>query len=168
MHPNSFSLMSEFVQGYLRGVAPGTVLDVGSYDVNGNYKSLWKGWDYLGVDIEAGPNVDQVVPVSGEFDLGRQYDVVISGQCLEHCNNPFTLAATMGKHLKPGGLACWIAPAKWPEHRHPQDCWRFLPDGMRHLLVHAGIEPLEVGMCPANEPHLDGADCFGVGRKRQA
>lgn len=166
MHPNSYNLMREFMQGYLRNMKPGRVLDVGSYSVNGSYRDLWAGWDYTGVDMEMGPNVDLIVPATGVWDLGKQWEVVISGQCLEHCGDPFTLAKTMGKHLAPGGLACWIAPAKWPEHRHPRDCWRFLPDGMRILLDVAGIEPLEVGMCPANEPHLDGADCFGVGRKR--
>ena len=166
MHQNSYSLMHQFFQAYLRYATPGTVLDLGSYSVNGSYKQLWAGWEYLGVDVETGPNVDTVVPATGVWDLGKQWNVVIFGQCLEHCRDPFTLAKTMGKHLKPGGLACWIAPAKWPEHRHPLDCWRFLPDGMRILLENAGIEPLEADMCPANEPHLDGADCFGVGRKR--
>lgn len=167
MHQNSLSLMAEFIQAYELKNRTGSVLDVGSYDVNGTYKPLWQGWDYLGIDVAAGPNVDRVIPTSGIWDLQRLFDVVISGQTLEHCRNPFTLSSTMAKHVKPGGLVCWIAPAQWPEHRHPEDCWRILPDGMRQLLETSGMEVLQVGMCRANEPHLDGYDCFGVGRKRE-
>lgn len=160
MHPNSIRLMRSFLDRY--GPVPGSVLDVGSGDVNGTYRPLFGGWSYWGVDIAPGPNVDQVVAESG-WSLGRSFDLVISGQCLEHCARPWELAKIMGHHLKPGGLICLIAPFAWKEHRHPLDCWRIGRDGMAVLLLDAGCSILEVSLSDAGESwHID---CVGIGRK---
>jgi len=54
--------MKWFVENFappsLNGVA--SVLDVGSYDVNGCYKNLFTdvGYNYTGLDMAKGPNVD--------------------------------------------------------------------------------------------------------------
>ena len=54
----------------------------------------------------------------------------------------------MVRVLKPEGLICIIAPRGFKEHRHPVDCWRFLPDGMRAL---ARINGLKVWHCSTNQ-----------------
>ena len=53
---------------------------------------------------------------------------------LEHCRKPWALAKTIAIHLRPNGHAMFVAPFSFFEHRHPIDCWRFAPDGMRCLL----------------------------------
>ena len=130
---------------------------MGSKNVNGCYHAYWSRWEYLGVDIETGDNVDKVVPESGDWDLGRQFDVVISGQCLEHVRRPWVLAETIGKHLKAGGLLFLCAPFKIEIHNHPIDCWRFCPDGMKELVRLAGCEVLE--------SKLSSNDCYAIGKK---
>ncbi len=65
-----------------------SVLDVGSHDVNGSYKSLFSETDfkYTGLDMADGPNVD-IVPentYSWKEIEDNSYDVVISEQALEH------------------------------------------------------------------------------------
>jgi len=164
MHANSLKLGREFFANVTKNYPglPKTVLDVGSFNVNGTYRPFWDGWDYLGVDIAAGPNVDQVVSADANWDLGRQFGVVISGQCIEHCEDPFALVQTMAKHVTPGGLLWLIAPFMLHEHRHPIDCWRFLPDGMRVLMRRAGLRCLQAAISTFGPGK---ADCWAIGIK---
>lgn len=81
-----------------------TVLDVGSLDINGNNRDLFEGCDYLGLDLELGPNVD-VVYVAHEFAAADEsFDTVISTEAFEH---DLYLAKTLHnivRMLRPGGL----------------------------------------------------------------
>ena len=98
MHANSMKLMAQFVAKYVK---PGmTVLDIGSYDVNGNYKGLFSRMEYLGADIEAGPNVDVIVNDGYFLDsIGKKtFDTVISGQTLEHVFEPWKTCELIGRH----------------------------------------------------------------------
>ena len=73
VHDNVMRIARELLEKHVWPLFPGggSVLDVGSYDVNGTYRPLFPaGWDYLGVDIEKGPNVDLVV--AGEHPLWGQ------------------------------------------------------------------------------------------------
>ena len=60
-----------------------SVVDIGSYDVNGSYRPLFAqpGWRYTGVDLEAGPGVDVVLssPYRLPFATGS-VDLVVSGR----------------------------------------------------------------------------------------
>lgn len=142
MHKNSLDLMHLFVDGYLNNFRsePLVILDVGSQIVDGdarNYRSLFmsKCWRYTGLDISEGQNVDVCVSdpyVWGEIDSDT-CDVVISGQTLEHVPFFWNTVYEVGRVLRPGGLACFIAPSGGHEHRYPVDCWRFYPDGFSSL-----------------------------------
>ena len=159
MHETSYLEMSSNVGLYLKDLPPESiVVDVGSLDVNGSYKALIDPpFRYVGVDLSPGPNVDQVMV--SEFDSGLPADhaaAVISGQCLEHCTNPFLLVKEMFRICKPGGFILLTAPWAWPIHRYPLDCWRFLPDGIRILIESAG------GIFV--ESYLNDQDCWGIGR----
>lgn len=156
MHANSMTLMAKFVKDYLDAEPGQTVLDVGSYNVNGTYRELLDGHHYTGGDIEDGPNVDAVFP--GLYDFGiRLYDVVISGQCLEHVEDTKEWIRAVDSVLKPDGLVCIIAPNSIHEHKFPIDCWRIYPDGMKWLFGVAGWEVLDI--------RIEGPDTIGVGRK---
>ena len=67
------------------------LLDVGSCNVNGTYKEIVpKHWFYVGSDVVSGDNVDIVQ--LGSYciqEKSEDYDVVISGQCLEHVAHPW-------------------------------------------------------------------------------
>lgn len=63
------------------------VLDIGSFDVNGNEKFLFTDCEFFGLDLEQGPGVDIVCPAQ-EYDAPDEYyDTIISCECWEH--NPF-------------------------------------------------------------------------------
>jgi SAM-dependent methyltransferase len=59
------------------------VLDIGSLDINGNNRYLFTDYDYTGIDIGEGPNVD-IVCRGHEFKSKEKFDVVISSECFEH------------------------------------------------------------------------------------
>jgi SAM-dependent methyltransferase len=136
----------------------GMVVDFGSQDINGTYRPLFGGqWNYVGVDLCEGKNVDIVMrPYEAPIE-SCSVDLVISGQSIEHCENPFRFVAEMARVLKPGGNIILIAPWRWCVHRYPIDCWRFLPDGMQCLFNEANILMVESAIV------VD--DCFSVGAK---
>lgn len=142
MHESSMEYMKLFVAKYIK--PPCTVADVGSYDMNGCYKPLFKGCEYTGLDIQPGPNVDRVVEL---YHFGtKQYDVVISGQVLEHVEDMCHWREALLNICKPGGLICVIAPHTWEQHRFPLDCWRIFPDGMKWLFKGTEILECEAGV----------------------
>ncbi|MCK5679933.1 methyltransferase domain-containing protein, partial [bacterium] len=123
------------------------IADLGSYDVNGSYRPLFENpnWNYLGLDVSAGPNVDIVLsnPYRWTALANNSIDVVVSGQALEHIEFFWLTIMEISRILKPGGLCCLIAPSGGFEHRYPVDCWRFYSDGMRALMGYAELEVLD-------------------------
>ena len=160
MHNSSLDLMAAFVSKHVPPAPALAVLDVGSMDVNGTYRSLFNGHNYRGLDVEPGPNVDFV---GGLYDYpfpNGTFDVVISGQTIEHVENLHRWIREVARVAVPGGLMCIIGPNTFSEHKHPVDCWRVWPDGMRFLL--GQIAALEVLECRA-----EGIDTIGIARKRR-
>lgn len=147
MHTSSYQHMQRLVETYLDRAQPLEAVDIGSYDVNGSYRTLFDapGWRYTGVDLQAGPGVDVVLssPYRLPFASGS-VDVVLSGQAFEHIEYFWLSWVEMLRVLKPGGLVFLIAPSRGPEHRYPQDCWRFYPDGYRALAKYGRCELLHV------------------------
>lgn len=163
MHVSSYQHMQDLVTRYLDQQQPLSVVDIGSYDVNGSYRTLFgnDNWSYRGVDLEAGPGVDVVLtsPYRLPFASGT-VDLVISGQAFEHVEFFWMTWLEMLRVLKPGGRIFLIAPSRGPEHRYPQDCWRFYPDGYRALARFGSCELLEVST--DWEPHPDpGSQAWG-------
>jgi SAM-dependent methyltransferase len=68
------------------------------------------------------------------------FDVVVSGQVLEHVPKVWTWFAELARVCKPDGYVITINPVSWPYHEAPVDCWRVFPDGMRALCDEAGLE----------------------------
>ena len=171
MHVSSYQHMTDLVSRYLAPESALSVVDIGSYDVNGSYRTLFGNplWSYVGVDLESGPGVDMVLSSPYTLPLASaSVDLVISGQAFEHVENFWMSWLEMLRVLKPGGMIFLIAPSRGPEHRYPQDCWRFYPDGYRALARYAGCELIEV--TTDWEPHPDPGssawgDTVGVFRK---
>lgn len=161
MHPASLKAMKKFIDDYLQNKTDLIILDVGSYDVNGNYRYLFqqKGWTYVGGDIKPGPNVDIVFNNMYNWDIeSKFFDVVISGQAIEHIQDMKQWIIEVSRIIKVGGILCIITPWQFPIHRFPIDCWRILPDGMTWLLRDAGkLDILNIYMAED--------DIIGIARK---
>ena len=167
MHESSYLQMQILLPKYLDPTQTLRILDVGSYNLNGCYRPLVSSpyWHYTGMDIEAGPNVDVVSQDPYSWPLpANSYDVVISGQCIEHVEAPWLWIKEIELVLKPGGTTIVIGPWSCGEHRHPVDCWRIFPDGMKYLLTK--VASLELLECARNEKGIyDLGDTWGVAKK---
>jgi SAM-dependent methyltransferase len=79
------------------------VLDVGSLDINGNNHYLFEDYNYIGLDIGEGNNVD-VVCNAHEYKTKKRFDVVISSECFEHDMHYQKTLLNCLKLLKKGGM----------------------------------------------------------------
>jgi SAM-dependent methyltransferase len=165
--------MEAFARGPLGSLrdAPLTVLDVGSQIVmegHRTYRHLFDSpnWQFIGLDVEAGLNVDVAVANAYEWDeiAADSVDVVISGQALEHVPMFWLTMFEIGRVLKPGGVTMLIAPSGGFEHRFPVDCWRIYADGMSALCTYLDFELVEYG---TDWKSLPWADSWLVMRKPQ-
>jgi len=148
MHLSSIENMKHFRSRYLAGKEDSVlkIVDLGSMDIGGCYRPIFTEakWDYVGIDLAPGENVDIVLsdPYNWLEIDSSSVDVVISGQAFEHIAFFWKTMAEITRILTPGGLCCIIAPSGGPEHKYPVDCWRFFPDGFRALAHYAGLEVL--------------------------
>jgi len=80
------------------------VLDIGSFDVNGNEEFLFKNCDFTGLDIGEGDGVDVVCPAQLYDAADETFDTIISCECWEH--NPYYAESIENaiRMLKRGGL----------------------------------------------------------------
>jgi SAM-dependent methyltransferase len=145
MNQANINCLRAFQDKYLPDPADVSVLDVGSMAVHGQLPGigLWPNALYHGVDIAAGLNVHQLIPKSCTWSLGKQFDIVTALSTFEHCEQPWELIKILARHIKPGGYLFIVAPFCFHEHRYPVDCFRYLPDGMKSLANHAGLEVKE-------------------------
>jgi hypothetical protein len=116
------------------------VLDVGAADVNGSYRSIFANpkIHYVGADLAAAEGVDIVLDDPYRIPrLDGSFDVVISGQMLEHCEFFWLAFQEMVRLVKEDGFIFLIAPSSGPIHRYPVDCYRYYPDSFTALAKYA-------------------------------
>ncbi len=176
MHEASFEKMRAFRNVYVTSRdRPFRVLDIGSGTGEQalSYRALFASpdFEYVGFDIDNGPNVD-VVPADpycwDELET-EEFDLVLMGKTVEH--NPFfwITAAEIARVLVPGGLVAIIAPSAGRVHRLSLDCWRFYPDSWPALCAYVGLDLVESFIdYPAKDRPIGGQawnDAMMVGRK---
>ncbi len=151
MHESSYQNMKQFVEIYLDKKKSLKILDVGSQDVNGSYKNLFnnKKWQYYGLDMVKAKNVDIVIKNIYDWKeiKNKTYDIVISGQALEHIEYPWLTMKEIKRVLKLNGLCCIIVPSSGPEHKYPIDCYRFFPDGLKALAKYVDLDVINSYNC---------------------
>ena len=80
------------------------ILEIGSYDVNGNIRSFFPKVHYSGVDLIRGPGVDIVCSGEKLKHKSNTYDLVISCECFEHNPKWKETFINMFRMLKEGGV----------------------------------------------------------------
>jgi SAM-dependent methyltransferase len=96
---------------------------------------------YIAVDLRRTPLVDLVARAE-ELPLGNaRFDLVICTQVLEYVAEPCLVLGELHRVLRPGGVLLLSVPSACPMDA-AEECWRFLPAGLRHLL--AGFTRVEV------------------------
>jgi len=121
-----------------------SVLEVGSYDVNGSVRAFFHG-PYVGVDARVGPGVDvacwaQALPFTDD-----RFDVVVSTEMLEHDPLFWVSLPEMKRVLRPGGHLMLSARGfGFGKHDIPHDYWRFTVEGMRSLFDWTGLTEIDI------------------------
>jgi len=146
MHPSSVENMkkirAQYLQ-YLNKIENPKVLDVGGLhnQPEKSYLRLFEnipGIEWTVADIVEHPSVNVVMtnPFVLPFE-DETFDLVVSGQMLEHSANPFKSVAEMHRVLKTGGRLALAAPSAGPRH-DAQDGWRFMDDAFRFIAEDIG------------------------------
>ena len=162
--------MEYFKETYLNPNDNLKILDVGSFDKTGDYNYGMvlneKNWTYHGLDLKEGNNVDIIVenPYDWQEIESESYDVVITGQALEHIEFFWPTLEQMNRVLKPGGFCCIIVPSAGPVHRNPYDCYRFQDDGVKALAEYIKLRVIEYGTTDASNSN-PWFDSYVIARK---
>ena len=148
----------EWVLGY-RNRLMGSILEVGSkrYPNTNSFREEFIDHEYLGVDMEEGSGVDRVIDLSLPFDHvdrmlgGKRFGAILFLSVMEHCRDPFTVAANLSRLMAPGGWILLSAPFSWEFHGYPDDYWRFTESGLRALFPDLVFEPAEYSTAKEGE-----------------
>lgn len=151
MHRSSYQKMQYFKDTYLNPNDELKILDIGSFDKDGNYNYGLilneKKWTYHGLDLRAGNNIDIVVenPYNWKEVEDESYDLIVTGQAFEHIEYFWLTLEEVKRVLKPGGLFFIIVPSTGPVHRNPYDCYRFNDDAMKAMAKYINFQVIEYG-----------------------
>lgn len=144
--------MQYFKETYLNPNEELKILDIGSFDKDGNYNYGLilneKKWTYHGLDLKQGNNIDIVVENAYDWEdeiEDETYDLVISGQAFEHIEFFWLTLEQVKRVLKPGGLFFLIVPSTGPVHKNPYDCYRFNENAMKAMAKYINLRVIEYG-----------------------
>jgi SAM-dependent methyltransferase len=150
MHESVLAWGARIVAAYGLDIGHHNVLEVGSQDVNGSFRDLFKEvGSYVGIDQQAGPGVDVVCDATEAANMDIAFDVVVSTELLEHCDRFWLALEAMGAALRPGGWLLLTARGWTPdgramfEHSYPHDYWRFGSMAVPLLVELAGCDLIE-------------------------
>lgn len=156
-------LMKHFVRTYLKPKESLKILEIGSRDCMRHENMLLKryltskNWEYLGIDLVPGRNVDVVVddPYQYPFE-DNSFDIVLCSNVLEHVEDIYRLTKEIARITKK--YVFITIPNHVPEHDYPTDCWRVYPAGMKFLLEK--IAKLKILECDKRE-----TDTYAIAEK---
>ncbi len=114
------------------------VLEIGALNINGVVRDLIEpiAERYVGVDLQAGANVDIIADA---HDLGAlfgvgDFDVVLCLETFEHDSHFWLTLRSIHYALTPGGIFVLTVPKfEFPLHHQP-DYWRFGADSIQVLM----------------------------------
>jgi SAM-dependent methyltransferase len=127
------------------------VLEIGPDYIPSSYQiffgqkiKCWRSsvqWDT--VDVYQGSKLTYVAEEYSFPIPDASYDIVLSGNVLEHVRKPWVWIKEVARVCVKGGLVITITPVSWPYHEAPIDCWRVYPEGMKALYEEAGLDVIE-------------------------
>ncbi len=100
MHETALRFLQRF-SSFFRA-AP-SILEIGSLILNGSPRAIFPTANYFGIDVVAGPGVDEVSS-GATFDTERRFDLVLCSEVLEHTVLGPEICSNAHRLLLPGGL----------------------------------------------------------------
>jgi SAM-dependent methyltransferase len=135
----SSTLERDFIARCAQFEAP-RVLELGTLQSVPGRSTLHRDWvphsaEFLGTDIEAGPDVDIVADLHRLSEVvGREsFDVILSCSTFEHLKYPTLAAHEIMKSLRIGGVLFVQTHQSFPLHGYPSDYFRFSEDALASL-----------------------------------
>lgn len=127
-----------------------SVLELGTLQSVQGRSTMHRDWvpnasEFLGTDIEAGPDVDIVADLHRLTDVvgEERFDVIMSASTFEHLKYPTLAAHELMKALKVGGQLFVQTHQSFPLHGYPSDYFRFSQDALASLFgTQMGFEVL--------------------------
>lgn len=163
MIESTLTWISNMNQEY--NIKPVRVLDIGSWDYNGNPRHLFPDSKYIGIDIKDGPNVDEVVDA---YDLyphfkANHFDAVLCLHLFEHLKYiHYVLEEIDVVLIQPGGYLYVAMPTLgYPKHEYPKDYWRITEDTMREVIMD-GYEILSLEHAKSKFGKHPIINCLGI------
>jgi len=117
------------------------VLEIGP-DFPSVYQQLTDGLSLEWHTLDMHDNPSLTYPNSSAYTFtipDRTYDIVLSGQVIEHVRKPWKWMPELARVAKTDGLVMTINPVSWPYHEAPVDCWRIYPEGMKGLYEESSL-----------------------------
>jgi SAM-dependent methyltransferase len=143
MHGNSQLLFQKYARPLF---VPGCrVLEIGPDAVPSSFSRLVGAGPALWHTLDIGNRPGLTFGGCGEYAFpiaDGAYDLVVSGQVVEHVRQIWRWIAELARVCRPGGHVVTIAPVTWGFHAEPVDCWRIYPEGMRALYEQAELDVL--------------------------
>jgi len=160
MHQQAYEWVASQV-GRLTDPDP-SVLEIGSLDINGGVRGLFDAEHYHGLDLAAGPGVDEVADAA-DWTPARTYDVVVSTEVLEHAPRWRDVLANAWAGVAPGGRLLMTC-ATDPRAPHSAiDGWDVRPGEHYANVAPADVRTVVAGWNPATwslEVALDRGDLY--------
>ena len=151
MHTNSKLLFEKYGKPYFRTILNSNtsrfsklrVLEIGPDNLPSTYQKIvgdkYIDWDTI--DIYKRQDLTFIANNLYEYPISsNSYDIILSGQVIEHIPKVWIWIKEVSRICKPGGLVITINPVSWPYHEAPVDCWRIYPEGMKALYDEGGLE----------------------------
>ena len=147
MHRNTLMLFEKYAKRYFKDNMK--VLEIGPNDhpssflKNLNNKSIeWHTLDIQNAVIKSRRNkCTYIIKNVYKFPIkNNTYDIVISGNVIEHVKKIWIWINEITRVCKKGGYVITINPISFPYHESPFDCWRIYPEGMKALYKDAGLK----------------------------
>jgi SAM-dependent methyltransferase len=94
--------------------------------------------EYVGVDVQDGPQVDLVGAIESIPVADDAFDVVLCVQVLEHVEDPALAVRELHRVTKPGGRVLACTHGVMVYHPNPGDHWRWTHTGLEKLFASNG------------------------------
>jgi SAM-dependent methyltransferase len=148
MHSNSALLFQKYARPLFKDSM--RVLEIAPDGAPSSYQKMAGNgtlqWETLDIDAtgfippEALSRLTYVIRDEYHFPIpDNTFDIVVSGQVIEHVKKIWRWMNELARVCKPGGRVITINPVSWEYHACPVDCWRIYPEGMRALHSDAGL-----------------------------
>ncbi len=141
MHLNSKLLFAKYAKKIFRNNI--RVLEIGPGTIPSEYQKIVNNptlhWETIDLKLNDS-HLTYVATSEYKFPIpDNTYDIVVSGQVIEHVKKIWTWMKEISRVCKVAGFVITINPVSWPYHEAPVDCWRIYPEGMKALYEEAGL-----------------------------